>query len=72
MTQHSDGLNKGNRMKVGDLVLKIKGMNSGSAGIVSRIYNKHNDGHHILEVVTAGEVVQWSQDWCVKIEKEIK
>ena len=51
-------------MKVGDLIVKVKGMKAGSTGVIMRVYNKNNDGHLILEVLSCGEIYQWSADWC--------
>ena len=51
-------------MKVGDLVMKIKGMRSGRTGVITRVYNKDNQGHIIYLVLSDGELTQWSADWC--------
>ena len=58
-------------MKVGDLVAKTKGVRSGRIGVITRIYNENNDGYIILEVLSEGELLQWSSSWCERIlEKE--
>ena len=58
-------------MKVGDLVTKVKGTRKGRIGVITRIYNEGNDGYIILEVLSEGEVLQWSSSWCAHAsEKE--
>ena len=51
-------------MKVGDLVIKEKGAQAGRVGVVTRVYNKNNGGHLILEVLSDGEILQWAASWC--------
>ena len=51
-------------MKVGDLVVKQKGIQASRVGIVVRVYNKNNGGHVILDVLSAGEFLKWSSSWC--------
>ncbi len=57
-------------MKVGDLVMKTKGMKSGRTGVITKIYNKDNKGHIIYLVFSDGELTQWSADWCETLRKE--
>ncbi len=51
-------------MEVGDLVMKVKGMRTGRTGIITRVYNKDNQGHIIYLVLSDGQLTQWSADWC--------
>ena len=51
-------------MRVGDLVIKEKGAGRGRVGVVTRVFNRNNEGYVILEVMTDGEIKQWSEGWC--------
>ena len=51
-------------IKVGDIVIKDKGAQKGAVGVVTRIFNRNNDGYIILEVFCKGKILKWSQSWC--------
>ena len=57
-------------MKVGDLVVKTKGMERGSSGIVLRIYNPTAEGSTILEVLSKGKIRRWAKSWCDLTEEK--
>lgn len=55
---------------VGDLVVKSKGALKGRVGVVTRIYNRNNEGFVILEIFSNGEIFKWSENWCSGIPEE--
>ena len=55
-------------MKIGDLVIKERGLYLGRVGVVTRVFNRNNEGYVILEVMTEGEILQWSEGWCERIQ----
>ena len=57
-------------MKIGDLVRKKKGTQTGRVGVITRIYNKSNGGHLIIEVLSDGNFEQWSAGWCEQIGED--
>ena len=57
-------------MRIGDLVVKGKGKQAGRIGVVTRIYNKNNGGHVILEVLSDGKILQWAASWCEQLEEK--
>ena len=57
-------------MKVGDLVIKKKGVKSGQVGVITRIYNSSGQGSIILEVLSEGEFLQWAESWCALLERD--
>jgi hypothetical protein len=57
-------------MKVGDLVRKEKGNHKGRIGVITRV-EKYNEGHVILEVLASGNVFQWAETWCTRLEVEV-
>ncbi len=58
-------------MKVGDLVRKEKGNHKGRVGVITRVYNKNNEGHVILEVLANGNIFQWAETWCARLEFKV-
>ena len=56
-------------IKVGDLVEKVKGVNKGQTGVVTRVYNENNSGFLILEVLINQGFVKWSASW-VEVRSE--
>ncbi len=49
-------------MKVGDLVMKIKGhVSLGKIGVITKVYNTKSKGSYpILEVLLEGEIEKWA------------
>ena len=54
-------------MNPGDLVIKGKGAQAGRVGVIMRVYNRNNEGHVILEVLSGGELLKWAESWCAHV-----
>ena len=61
------------KFQVGDLVTKMKGNQSGEVGVVTKVYNRNNEGYIILEIFSDGEILKWLEDWCqgVQIKNDV-
>ena len=61
------------KFQVGDLVTKMKGNQSGEVGVVTKVYNRNNEGYIILEIFSDGEILKWLEDWChgVQVKNDV-
>jgi hypothetical protein len=57
-------------MKIGDLIRKMKGINAGKVGVITRVFNESEllRGSKILEVLSEGKFEQWAASWCERID----
>lgn len=59
-------------MRIGDLVIKVKGINKGTVGVIVGIFNREVvQPSRILEVLCDnGSVLQWYSSWCEVATKD--